>query len=163
MLFHFYISINQSIILYLCLWLLRRWRSINPYITEGSHVGDVYFCCMSNWTPRCKIFFCLWILISVLLTYLLPPCAITQLSSQLKTTLLHISWCAVNVNCGSSVNSNLREYCIVLFYKWNASLPVYYLHLTWRSSSPFYWHAEGGAKYSGGVTAQARIPFDEDS
>lgn len=134
--------VYQSIILYLCLSLLR-------FSDNGFGLG-AYFLFMD---------------IDQCFTYLLTSslCNYTIIIPTENYFIAHFVMCTVNVNCGSSVNSNLREYCIVLFYKWNASLPVYYLHLTWRTSSPSYWHAEGGAKYSGDVTAQARIPFDEDS
>lgn len=166
MLFHFYISINQLINYFLPLWLLRCWRSTNPYITEGSQVGmSIFVACRIGQQDTRFFFVCGYWSVFYLLTYLLTSflCNCTIIIPTENNFVAHFVMCTVDLNCGSSVNSNLREYCIVLFYKWNASVPVYYLHLTWRSSFRFYWHAEGGAKYSGDVTAQARIPFDEDS
>ena len=87
-----FLHINQPINQLFSTSVTLEMLKVNKSLHYGGFSGwDVYFCCMSDWTTRYKIFFCLWILISVLLTYLLRYCAIAQLSSQLKTTLLHIS------------------------------------------------------------------------
>ena len=68
-----FICIYQSIILYLCLWLLRCWR-INKFLYCGGFSDNgfglgAYLCCMLDWTTVTKYF--LFVYVDQCFTYLL--------------------------------------------------------------------------------------------
>lgn len=68
-----FLYINQSINLYLSLWLLKRWRSINPYITEGSQVGmSIFVACRIGRHDTIYFFVCGYWSVFYLLTYFVP-------------------------------------------------------------------------------------------